>query len=78
MFCPLILQKSLIYIMNTKQKEDTFFSNSNQKKAYHSPGILFFGKISQLTQAGSGTFSENGNPGSCSQEKNNRPCGPSP
>ena len=44
------------------------------RKAYATPGLTNFGSVRALTQAGTGLTVENGMPGNCSQNKNEKPC----
>ena len=44
------------------------------RKVYATPSLTNFGSVRALTQAGTGLTAENGNPGKCSQNKNEKPC----
>lgn len=47
---------------------------SVEKKNYARPQLAAFGSVKNLTQAGTGLSFENGMPGNCSQNKNDKPC----
>jgi hypothetical protein len=57
-----------------KQESRIEIDTASARKVYATPGLTSFGSVRALTQAGTGLGTENGKPGGCSQNKNEKPC----